>query len=309
MNQLIDNLLNSKIAAVRYRTLTEIQGLSSTDSMVIKSLEDVLSSDEYTRIMSKMHKEGYWLQKNPRTKETVGEGVEYGSFASTHFALANLSELGLKRSHGHIEKAANRYLNLIADDGDWWNHMSCLYGYNIRTFIRLGYRGDPRLLKAISLMLKSIRFDNGYLCDMHEKKGKKKSCYRGALKVLLAFSELPELWEEQTCKDIVSYFLNRKVIFNSKLSRYVNKDIERNAFPISWRANTYEALLALSKMGFGTHEALSDAWELLDRRITANQKYILDSTSAQSLLKAGAKGAENDWISFYVALAKKYRDA
>ena len=54
--------------------------------------------------------------------------------------------------------------------------------------IRLGYRGDPRVQKAIDLMLSTARPDGGYLCDLHEKPNRRppKSCVRGSAKALLA---------------------------------------------------------------------------------------------------------------------------
>jgi hypothetical protein len=97
-----------------------------------------------------MHPDGYWLQRNPRTKEYVGDGVVYGSFATTHFCLAYLAELGMDGSHPQVAKAAERYLNLQKPDGDWWDHFSCLIGYNIRTFILLGYREDERVIGRLN---------------------------------------------------------------------------------------------------------------------------------------------------------------
>ena len=70
----------------------------------------------------------------------------------------------------------------------WRQHLSRLYAYKIRTLIRLGYRGDPRVQKEIDLMLRISRPDGGCLCDLHEKPNKRlpKSCVRGSAKALLA---------------------------------------------------------------------------------------------------------------------------
>jgi len=304
-------LANSDIAAIRYRTLKELFELPERDDLLQKAFTEVEESKEAKNIFKKMHPDGYWLQTNPRTKITVGKGVEYGSYATTHFAIGYLAELGFTRLHPTIDKVVNRYLDLIAPDGDWWNHMSCLYGYNIRNLVRMGYRNDERLQKAIDLMIRSIRHDGGYLCDMHEKKAKrkpKKSCYRGALKVLMALSELPEYHQTKTCQALLTYFLNREAIYNSKKTAYVTKEMGHNTYPISWGANTYEVLLSLSKMGYGQHPALTKAWNLLEQKKTNSGKYILNSTHGQSLLKTGPKGEANDWITFYIELAKKHRD-
>ncbi len=304
----LNKLLASESPSIRYRTLTELLDKDKSDAEVKELLESIANSLPVKSIFEKMHPEGYWLQKNPRTGEIAGEGVEYGAFATTHYVLSYLMELGLTKEHPIVARATERYLNLQKEDGDWWNHMSCLTGLNIRTFIRLGYKDDRRVKKSIELMLNTARKDNGYLCDMHENRRKnKKSCYRGALKMLLAFSEIPEVWEQKRCKELVEYFMTRKGIFNSKLNQYVNKDIGCISFPITWRANNWELLLALSKMGLGNDPKLSEAWGLLESRKSEEGFYTLDHTPTQSPFKVGTKGKANEWITFYILLAMKYR--
>jgi hypothetical protein len=260
--------------------------------------------------MAAMHPDGYWLQKNYKG-EILGQGVEYGSFATTHFCLSYCAELGLDRNTPFVEKAASRYLDLQKDDGDWYEHLSCLYGYNIRTFIMLGYRKDERVQKAIDLMLETVRQDGGYLCDLHEKgKGKPpKSCVRGAAKALLAFAELPEYWNHERCLQLVEYFLGRNGIFKkNNPERYVNQDMMSDSYPVIWRTNVWEILYALSKMGYGKDKRLEAAWDAMKSRKDGAGRYKLDWTPAQSPWKVGLRGEPNKWITLYCLLAEKYRD-
>lgn len=129
----------------------------------------------------------------------------------------------------------------------WRQHLSCLYAYNIRPFIKLGYRGDPRVQKAVDLMLDTARPDGGYLCDLHEKPSRRlpKSCVRGSVKALLAFSEMPEYWDHARCRQLALYFLDRHGIFKSKdHTRLVNEDMKRSSFPLTWRTNLGNTLRA-----------------------------------------------------------------
>jgi hypothetical protein len=303
-----DQLLKSENPAIRYRVLTELIGISETNPKILNLKLEIELMPDVVKVFKSMHPDGYWLQKNPRTGRIAGDGVEYGAFATTHFILSYLSELGLTNEHPLISKAAERYLNLISPDGDWWNHMSCLTGLNIRTFIKLGYRNDERLQRAIDLMLNTHRFDNGYLCDMHEMRSKrKKSCYRGALKMLLAFSELPEYYNHPRVQQLIEYFLNRDVIFNSNKSAYVNSDINRFSYPIIWRANTWETLYALSKMGCGNHPKLQKAWQLIENKRDISELILLDWTPVQCPIKFGKRNNPNEWITLNVELAKKFR--
>lgn len=308
-------LLEPDDPSVRYRALAELLdkgGMAEEEEAkgyeAAEAKRAVADSEPVKRLMEAMHPDGYWLQKNYKG-EILGRDVEYGSFATTHFCLAYCAELGLDRSHPFVEKAASRYLSLQKRDGDWWERLSCLYCYNIRTFIMLGYRDDLRVQKAVDLMLDTRRTDGGYLCGLHEKgRGKpQKSCVRGASKALLAFAELPEYWDHPRCLELVDYFLNRNGIYRrNDRQRFVNKDMELDSFPITWRTNVWEILYGLAKMGYGKDERLTDAWKVLESRKDQGGRYLLGWTPAQSPWKAGKRGEPNKWITLYCLLAEKY---
>ncbi|MCG8571032.1 MAG: hypothetical protein MJB14_12905 [Spirochaetes bacterium] len=310
--QVLNWLLEADQPSIRYRTLTELLDYPHDHPDVSECFQQLPESLPVQTIFSKMHPEGYWLQTNPRTKEVTGKGVKYGSFATTHFCLAYLAELGLNRSHPLLDKAVQRYLNQQSPDGDFWNHMSCLYAYNIRNFIMLGYKEEPRVQKSIQLMIKTARADGGYLCDMHDGKYKTrqvKSCIRGAGKALLAFAELPEYHNHPRCQKLIQYFLERDLIFDKKTkTKILNRDQRTTSFPITWQASLPELLLGMSKLGYGQNKELSRAWELLETKKTAAGWYILDHTPSQSPFKVGKKGEPNKWITFYVLLAKKFKN-
>lgn len=304
-------LLEPDNPSIRFRTLVDLLDKPLDDSEVQRCKKEILEYQPVTTILNLMHPEGYWLQMNPRTKEILGKGVEYGAFATTHYCLSYLAELGLDKSHSLVKKAAERYLNLQKNDGDFWNHFSCLLGFNIRTFVMLGYKDDNRIKKSINLLLETKRPDGGYLCDMHEGKYKTKpvkSCVRGSVKVLLAFSYLPNLWKQKRCQHLINYFLKRNGIFkNNNLNEFVNKDIQRFSFPITWRVNLFEILYSLAKMGYGNEERLESAWKLLESRQSIDGKYILDWTPTQSPWKIGKRNETNKWVTFYAYLANKYK--
>jgi hypothetical protein len=213
---------------------------------------------------------------------------------------------------GWVSMAAERYLSLQKPSGEWLGNYSCLTGYNIRTFVRLGYRDDSRVRKALQLMLETPREDGGYLCDMHEGKYKTrsvKSCFRGSLKTLLAFAEFPEIWGEPRCIELVEYFLRRGGIYKSNQPEvWVNKDMARLSFPIIWRANTWEVLYALSKMGYGGDPRLEPAWAALEKCADPQGRWPLDWTPTECAWKVGKMGEPNPWITLYVLAAKMLRD-
>ena len=306
----IDWLLEEDNPSVRYRTLTELLDEPSDSPKVCETRARIPDSEPVKDIFSKMHPDGYWYYVNASSGKGRGDGVEYWDFTTTHWNLAFLSELGLDRDNPRVDLAANRYLGLQKDDGDFLDHYSCLYTYNLRTFLRMGYRDDPRVSKIIDLMLSIERPDGGYLCDKYEYKWKKKipkSCIHGGVKALLAFSELPDLWESPRCKALVHYFLKRHVLFRTGEPLVPIKGYLNTSFPMVIRPNLIEPLYALSVMGYGAAPELSEAWDILRTKRNDDGRYVLDWTPPRSYFKPGKRGEPTKWITLYAYLAMKHK--
>ena len=306
-----DWLLEEENPSIRYLTMREHQELPKSDPNLQLAKKQISSYQPVKNMLKAMHPEGYWEVISPSTKQSYGKGVEYRQ-NSTHFILSYLAELGMTREDPKIEKAANRYLSLQQPDGDFLGHSSCLFGMNIRTFMLLGFKDDPRLKKAINLMKKSVRYDNGYLCDRYEKKRKRKpvkSCVRGSVKVLFALGELPELWDKPFSKKIAEYFLNRNVLYKTTdLETYVNDEAGSTIFPFYWRFSLIDVLLPLAKMGYGTDPRMESAWKVLARHKTEEEKYRCDWIINNKYWKIGKSGLANKWITFYAYLCFKYKE-
>ena len=150
-------LLEPENPSVRYRTLTELMGVSKDDPEVLQAKTEIQSSKPVVKIFKKMHPDGYWLHRG------VGAGVGYAMSSSTHFVLAYLAELGLDGEDERVAQAVERYLELKPSDKpnptpweippDYRNRQSCLYAYNLRTFILLGYRSDLRVQERVEVLL------------------------------------------------------------------------------------------------------------------------------------------------------------
>ncbi len=309
----IDWLLEENNPSIRYRTMLELQDLPNTRNQVKEAKEAVIEYLIVQNILKKMQPEGYWEVKK-RDDRIIGAGVEYADWSTTHFILSYLVELGLTKDNPLVNKAANRYLSLPQPDGDFWNHYSCLYGINIRTFVKLGFQEDPRLLKTIDLLKTMIREDQGYLCDPHEGKRKTrlvKSCYRGSAKNLFALSELPQLWAESYAKRLINYFLDRNVLYKTKKpTEFVTKETGKTIFPFSYRAGLLETLYALAKMGYGEDPRVQNAWTILKNHRTSTGRYILDWTPGRTTNRyfyPGKRQTENKCVTFYAYLCLNYK--
>ena len=106
----------------------------------------------------------------------------------------------------------------------------------------------------------------------------------------------------------VDCFLSRDAVSKrTNLNEFVNKDMGRTPFPITWRANVFEVLLALSKMCYGTDSKLERAWDVLDSKLDNEEKYPLNWTPRQCPWKVGKRNEPNKWITFYSYLAFKFK--
>jgi len=300
-------LLETDNPSVRYRTLTELLRVPKDNPEVRQARAGILTSTPVRNIFAKMHPDGYWLHRG------VGAGMGYAMSSSTHFVLAYLAELGLDRGDERIARAVKRYLSLQPPDKsnpmpweippDYRNHQSCLYAYNIRTFIQLGYRDDPRMHERVEVLLNDWRTDGGYLCDRPSFSSKTKSCIRGTVKALMAFAELPELWQSERCRALVDYFLKRQVIYkNGQPGTLIRSEVVATVFPFVINASLLEPLYALSRMGYGNHPALNAAWQQLEAKLYDQDRYLLDH-SRQSIFNAGPNGQPNKWITLYAYMA------
>lgn len=307
----LDWLLEPSNPSIRYRTLIEIQGYSQSHSEVQQAYNEILNWKPVLFIKKAMQPEGFWQVKVDKGK-IVGNGTEYRTFNTTHWVLGYLAEYGLTRNEEFIELAANRYLDLQKNDGDFWQHLSCLYGLNLHTFAKLGFGSDSRIQKTLELVFSSVRHDNGYLCDIHAGKKRRgtpvKSCYRGSHKVLFGLGEYPSTWNHPSVRKLVDYFLNRQVLFKTtNPDELVVKNAGALVFPFTYREGMIEIMYPLLKMGYINHPKMLRAWELFESKRTPEKKFLLDWTPVNKYLKPGKIGEPNKWITFYAYLLYKLK--
>ena len=301
--------------SIRLLALRELADAGEDDPEVRRAKAEIPDTPGVRAVMKDMRPDGCWIQKDTRTGKEFGAGVEYGAYASTHYRLSYLAELGLDRSDPRIAVAGDRYLNLQSEDGDFWAHMSCLLGLNLRTFAKLGYRDDPRVLSSLELLLRTERPDSGFLCDMHEKPDRgpsgrlikrPKSCFRGAAKVLSAFAQFPGHRAHRRVASLAEYFLRREGIFkNSAPAEYAVRDVAEPSFPFTWSADVVQVLYALASLGYGADPRLERAWRIQETLRDQDGFIPVSWVPSKSPWKPDKRGRRSDWITLYADIAVK----
>lgn len=147
--------------SIRYRTLLELEDYSFTNSEVQNAYTEVLNWKPVLAIQKAMNPDGYWTVKVEKGK-IVGDTTEYRTFNTTHWVLGYIAEYGLTRREEFIEQAANRYLNLQHEDGDFFQHLSCLYGPTNK-YLKPGPLGESnKWITFYAYLLKKMRNMENY---------------------------------------------------------------------------------------------------------------------------------------------------
>ncbi len=250
-----------------------------------------------------------------------GEWPWISSYDAPEYGISYLGELGLDQSCAMANRAIDVFLSKQYSDGSFpssysirknpdnpqKNDNSCYYALTILGLIRLGYQDDARVQKAIEFTLYQARWDGGYLCTKSYVKDHTKSCIRGSKNILLLFSELPALWDTKEYKGLIGYFLDRKVFYKRNQPDQFVQGYPQMYFPFHYRFGLLEPLYALSKMGYGNHAALAEAWRILAEKKDEFGIYILDWTMPNCSFNPGKKGKANKWVTMYAYLAIKYK--
>ena len=302
-------LLQEGHPSVHARTLTELLGQDATSAEVVSAKAQIATSKAALKVLAPIHSNGEWPRLGP-------------SDNSPEMGFSHLGELGLDRTHPAVQAAVEVYISHQYEDGSFLdsyttrpeyyhprpNDQSCYYALTIRGLLKLGYRDDPRVWKAIDFCLSKSRFDGGYLCTKSYARKTTKSCIRGSKNVLFLFSELPEVWSTTQCQRLVAYFLERRIFHRRSDPDAFVTGRPGTLFPFDYRLGLLEPLYALSKMGYGRHPALAEAWQLLDQKRDELGRYILDWKAPKCAFNPGEKGLPNPWVTLYAYLALKYRD-
>lgn len=300
-NSVLEWLTQEDQPSLRYRTLTGILQLEGDHPDVKQAMAAIVSSPDVYRAFSAMGKDGSWAcGKRTNISHEIA-------------SLNYLAELGLDSSDGRVSLGVEYLLSQQKDDGDFHRHYSCFNGLALRALVLLGYGQDYRVRRLKDLLLASGRYDGGYHCDINVKGRKNytdhKSCMKGSLKVLLAFSEIPDVWEHDSCVGLIRYFMGRHVCFRTDdPERLVMPAIGKASFPFTYGPGLLEAVYSLAKMGYGMRSEMTEAWALLEQHRLPDGRYILRVGPTWQHLAAGPKNKPNKWATLYAYLSLLYRE-
>jgi prenyltransferase beta subunit len=303
-----DWLLEPENPSVRYFTLRDIFGHSEKDSEMEKAKEDIRTDSRVLRIFSKQKPEGYW--------EDAGQPY-LPKYKGTYWQVMILSQLGLEKSDERVRKACEFIFQFQLDEGGFssfgkpWARqkireyeMSCLTGNVASSLIRLGYKSDERVMKALEWLVEVQNKDGGWLCPYWKAHIKDKhSCFMGTITPLDAFSEIPNERMPSETEDAidkgVEFLLMHKLF---KADHHQFKVINKNWLNLSFPCFSYDILRGLSvvtKLGYTKDERISDALEVLLQKQDSNGRWILERSPTPMHTTLEQKGRPSKWITLH----------
>ena len=157
----IDWLLQPSQPAVRYLAMRDLLGGTSKGDL--KEARAAITSRGWAaEILSKQSPKGYWLEKERE--------LYLPKYLSTNWMLLTLSDLGVTRDDPRISRGCSLWMDTYSrDDGGFdmpgaESSEHCLIGNTARGLIKFGYADEPRVRRALDLLVKTQKEDGGWHC-------------------------------------------------------------------------------------------------------------------------------------------------
>jgi len=326
---LIDWLLEKTNPSVRYFTLRDIFDEDENDSQVVAAKQAIPKSQVVNKILQKQKREGYWEEP---------DNPYHPKYKSSYWQIMTLGQLGIDRSDERVRKACEYIFQFQSKEGgfssntlkqalkeyDWlrkkgkklpppeqWasslvfeHQYSCLTGNMVAALIRIGYREDPRVGKALEWLVKIQNKDGGWLCPYWKAHIKDKhGCFYGTICPLEAFSELKKENLTKEMKETIkkgAEFLLMHRLFKADHHSYkvINQSWLKLSFPWFYGYNILRGLDVLTKLGYVKDERLNDAVEILLQKRQYSGAWILESAPIGRMqTNIEAKGKPSKWIT------------
>jgi hypothetical protein len=327
----IDWLLEGSDPTIRYLTLRELLGKSKDDPEVVGAKKEIPSSPVVVKIMAKQHPEGYWEDsKSPYIPK----------YKSSYWQIMILGHLGMDKADVRVQKACELIFQFQQDEGgfscysmeqllreyerrkklgrklpplpaDEWaaqiyyqQQISCLTGNMSVALIRIGYKDDTRVKKALNWLAKIQMEDGGWQCPYWPVHANDKhSCFMGTICAMEAFSELPKQDLTAEIRQAIekgAEFLLMHRLFKADHHNYkVIKQVWLTlSFPWFWTYNILRSLDILTKLGYTKDERLTDAVKILMQKRQKDGTWILESAPVGRMhTNIEAKGKPSKWIT------------
>jgi hypothetical protein len=282
----IDWLLEGDNPSVRYFTLTDILDEPQDNPEVKRARKAIAGWGLVMQALALQTVDGYW-----------GDSIDkpYGARrTSGYFTL--LADVGLERNEG-IDRAAE-YLfqrsQSIKDSGFAievkQRSIYCLTGRLVRSLLRFGFSGDPRLDRAIDNLVRTAEEPTLLDCAGSQRK----PCQWGMVKMLLAFAEIPEAERSPRVKaavgSLAGQLLDYPFDFEGREKRWLSF-----GFPYQYQSDLLDMLMVLAELAYGKDSRFGAHAEIVLSMQDEKGRWL--KRAGSRIVDVGKNGQPNKWIT------------
>jgi hypothetical protein len=315
--EVLDWLLEPDGSGVEYPAMRDLTYASEKEVLFVR--ERAHREGPIANILSKMDPGGYW--------EKPGAGYS-PKYTGTVWSLILLSQLGASiDADERISMACNYYLDhtmtehgQISANGTPSQTIDCLQGNMLTALMDVGFY-DPRMDKAYEWMAMTttgegvapmgekstpLRYYSGktgpdFACGANNKL----ACAWGAVKVMMAFSRLPE--DKRT--DLINRAIERGVDFllgiDPSTAEYPcgyaakpSGNWWKFGFPVFYITDILQIAEALVELGYGTDPRLQNTLELIRSKQDNQGRWPLEfDYKGKTWGEYGVKKQPNKWVT------------
>jgi len=316
-------LLEDDELGVRYLALRDLCDLPEDDQALVTAKEKAHTQGHIHTILANMEDEGYWVEPGP------GYLPKY---RSTVWSIITLAQLGASIHKDKRIETACRYViehtlteyGQFSASGTPGATADCLQGNLCASLLELGFT-DPSLDKAFEWMARSLTGDGvapmgdkstpiryyagkigpGFKCGANNKL----PCAWGAVKVMLAFSKLPEDKRtpliEKAIRQGIDFLFSVDPATAAYPTGYTDKPSGnwwKFGFPLFYVTDLLQNIEALVRLGCGSDPRLSNAIEIIRNKQDENGRWMMEySYSGKTWADYGVKKQPNKWVTLRAA--------
>ena len=310
---------------VRYFTLVDLLDRPAGDPDVVDARQALMTRGQAPAILEAQDRAGYW--------EKPGTGY-YPKYRGSVWSLIYLAQLGADPADPRIRSGGEYLLSnamtaagTFSMTGTPSGNIGCLNGNLCAALLDLGFGQDERLIRAIEHMarfttgdgiapggerkaplryLKSATCGPGFRCSANNRL----PCAWGAIKVLGAFSEVPEEHRSATMRAAVeagvAFLLDRDLASGDYPTATGPSPLWRQfGFPLGYTSDLLEALAVLQGLGRGRDSRLAPALRVVLSKRDKKGRWALEHTPGRTWGKFGKVGEANKWVTLRALCALK----
>ncbi len=305
---------------VRYFALGDLLDKAHDDPEVLEARRTVMSTGPVPTILEAQEADGYWVEPGP------GYRPKYRSIV---WSVSMLAQLGADGSDPRIQKACEYLLEHAIDKNGAFSAtrtqggaILCLMGNLSAALLDLGWLGDERLHGALEWLarvvtgegiapweekgaplryLKSATCGPGFCCSANNRK----PCAWGAVKVMLAFSKLPDVARtpliQQAVEMGLEFLLGRDPAIADYPMGYSTKPSRswfRFGYPLFYVTDVLQNLEVLTRFGYATDPRLGAAMDVVSGKQDQQGRWTMEYTyNGKTWVDIEEKKKPSKWVT------------